>query len=490
MATKRKRARPVDYFQDWKQREALAEGMIPLVGRLSREKNIKCYIYGKPLVNRSVYEIMKDHRYVRQVEGNELSEKETFPVFNALSQMDLGPAHIDVGRLAVGYSLQSATEGAGLQDYLNRELAPLIGARGKPLEKPQDVVLFGFGRIGRLMARILIDKTNGGDCLRLRAIVVRKGKAPNDLEKRASLLRRDSVHGAFEGTIRMDEEHQSFVANGNEIKVIYSDAPDTVDYTQYGIDNAIVIDNTGAWRDEEGLSRHLKSKGVSKVILTAPGKGNIKNVVAGINHEIIEESDRLISAASCTTNAIAPPLKAMDDEFGIVSGHVETVHAYTNDQNLIDNYHKASRRGRSAPLNMVITETGAAKAVGKVLPQLAGKLTGNAIRVPTPNVSLAILNLTLKRSTTVEEVVEFMRYQALHSPLRKQIDFTASPEIVSCDFVGSRHACIFDAKATIVNGDRVVMYLWYDNEFGYSCQVHRILEQMAGIRYAVFPQEH
>ena len=489
MATKRKRARPVDYFQDWKQREALAEGMIPLVGRLSREKNIKCYIYDKPLVNRSVYEIMKDHRYVRQVEGNELSEKETFPVFNALSQMDLGPAHIDVGRLAVGYSLHSATGGGSLQDYLNRELAPLIGARGKPLEKPQDVVLFGFGRIGRLMARILIDKTNGGDCLRLRAIVVRKGKAPDDLEKRASLLRRDSVHGAFEGTIRMDEERQSFVANGNEIKVIYSDAPDTVDYTQYGIDNAIIIDNTGAWRDEDGLSRHLKSKGVSKVILTAPGKGNIKNVVAGINHDIIDESDRIISAASCTTNAIAPPLKAMDDEFGIVSGHVETVHAYTNDQNLIDNYHKASRRGRSAPLNMVITETGAAKAVGKVLPQLEGKLTGNAIRVPTPNVSLAILNLTLKRKTTAEEVVEFMRHQALHSPLRKQIDFTASPEIVSSDFVGSRHACIFDAKATIVNGDRVVMYLWYDNEFGYSCQVHRILEQMAGIKYAVFPQE-
>jgi len=489
MATKRKRARPDDYFQDWKQREALAEGMIPLVGRLSREKNVKCYIYGKPLVNRSVYEIMKDHRYVRQVEGNELSEKETFPVFNCLSQMDLGPAHIDVGRLAVGFSLLEASAGMTLQDYLNRELEPLIGAKGKPLEQPQDVVLYGFGRIGRLMARILIDKTNGGDCLRLRAIVVRQGKASNDLEKRASLLRRDSVHGAFEGTIRMDEERQSFVANGNEIKVIYADAPDTIDYTKYGINNAIVIDNTGAWRDAEGLSRHLKSKGVSKVILTAPGKGSIKNVVAGINNDIIEESDQLISAASCTTNAIAPPLKAMDDEFGIVSGHVETVHAYTNDQNLIDNYHKASRRGRSAPLNMVITETGAAKAVGKVLPQLEGKLTGNAIRVPTPNVSMAILNLTLKRETTVEEVVEFMRYQALHSSLRKQIDFSASPEIVSSDFVGSRHACIFDAKATIVNGDRVVMYLWYDNEFGYSCQVHRILEQMAGIKYAVYPRD-
>ncbi|MDE0949919.1 MAG: glyceraldehyde-3-phosphate dehydrogenase [Halioglobus sp.] len=488
MVSDRKRERPDDYFKDWKQREALAEGMIPMVGRLSREKNVKCYIYGKPLVNRSVYEIMKDHRYVRQVEGNELSEFETFPVFNRLSQLDLGPAHVDVGRLAVGYSVDGVAQGLSLDQYVDRELGSLVGFKGKPLDQPQDVVLYGFGRIGRLMARIMIDKTNGGDCLRLRAIVVRKGKAANDLEKRASLLRRDSVHGAFEGTIRMDEERQSFVANGNEIKVIYADAPDTIDYTAYGIDNAIIIDNTGVWRDEEGLSRHLKSKGVSKVILTAPGKGSIKNVVAGLNDHIIDPSDRIISAASCTTNAIGPPLKAMDDEYGIVAGHVETVHAFTNDQNLIDNYHKASRRGRSAALNMVLTETGAAVAVGKVLPQLAGKLTGNAIRVPTPNVSMAILNLTLSRETTAEQVNDFMRYQALHSPLRKQIDFSASPEVVSSDFVGSRHACVFDAKATIVNGKQAVLYLWYDNEYGYTCQVHRILEQMAGIEYAVYPQ--
>jgi len=319
--------------------------------------------------------------------------------------------------------------------------------------------------------------------------VVRKGKAPNDLVKRVSLLRRDSVHGAFDGTIRVDEERQSFIANGNEIKVIYADSPDNIDYTEYGISNAIIIDNTGAWRDEAGLSQHLKSKGASKVILTAPGKGSLKNIVAGINSDQIEPTDTIISAASCTTNAIAPPLKAMDDKFGIVAGHVETVHAYTNDQNLTDNYHKASRRGRSAPLNMVITETGAATAVGKVLPQLVGKLTGNAIRVPTPNVCMAILNLTLGRESSKEEVNEFMRNQALHSSLRRQIDYTASPEIVSTDFVGSRHACIFDAQATIVNGKQAVLYLWYDNEFGYSCQVHRILERMAGINFAVYPRE-
>lgn len=485
----RKRERPADYFKDWKEREALAEGMIPLVGSLAREKSVKCYIYGKSLVNRSVLEIMKDHRYVRQVEENELSEFETFPILTELSKLDLGPAHIDVGRLAVNYYEKGAGEGLSIEEYVRRELADDIGSKDKPLEQPQDVVLYGFGRIGRLMARILIDKTDGGDTLRLRAIVVRKGKAPNDLVKRASLLRRDSIHGAFDGTIRVDEERQSFVANGNEVKVIYADGPDTIDYTQYGIDNAIVVDNTGVWRDEAGLSLHLKSKGVAKVILTAPGKGDLKNVVHGINHDIIEPTDQIISAASCTTNAIAPPLKAMDDQYGISAGHVETVHAFTNDQNLIDNYHKASRRGRAAPLNMVITETGAAKAVGKVLPQLNGRLTGNAIRVPTPNVSMAILNLTLNRETTAEEVNEFMRTRALHSSLRKQIDYSNSPEVVSTDFVGSRHACIFDAQATIVNGKQAVLYLWYDNEFGYSCQVHRILEQMAGIHYAVYPKE-
>ncbi|WP_116364231.1 glyceraldehyde-3-phosphate dehydrogenase [Parahaliea mediterranea] len=487
--SERKRERPADYFRDWKEREALAEGMIPLVGQLSRERNVKCYVYGKSLVNRSVLEIMKDHRYVRQVEENELSEFETFPVLEALSKLALGSAHIDIGRLAVDYYDRGHGAGKSIEEYVTEQVSDLIGCTEKPVAEPRDVVLYGFGRIGRLMARILIDKTDGGDSLRLRAVVVRKGKAPNDLVKRASLLRRDSVHGAFEGTIRVDEEHGSFVANGNEVKVIYADSPAEVDYTEYGINNAIVVDNTGVWRDEDGLSQHLKCPGVSKVILTAPGKGDMKNVVAGINHDIIEDSDTIISAASCTTNAIVPPLKAIDDEYGIVTGHVETVHAYTNDQNLIDNYHKAERRGRSAPLNMVLTETGAAKAVAKVLPKLQGKLTGNAIRVPTPNVSMAILNLTLGRATDKEALNEYMRNVALHSPMRKQIDYSNSPEVVSSDFVGSRHACIYDAQATIVNGTQAVVYLWYDNEFGYSCQVYRILEQMAGIDYRVYPKE-
>ncbi len=486
--TKIMRDRPEDYFVDWKEREALAEGMIPLVGKLYRNHNVKTYIYGYSLHNESVLDIMKAHRTVRQVEQNELSEFETYPVVNALSELNLGPAHIDVGRIAVRYEDGPKQDGVSIADFVKGEVADLIGAV-EETHDPVDVVLFGFGRIGRLMARLLIEKTGGGENLRLKAIVVRPGKAPNDLEKRASLLRRDSVHGTFRGTIRVDDEHQSLVCNGNEVKVIYANAPEDIDYTQYGINNAIIVDNTGVYRDKEALSRHLQAKGVKKVVLTAPGKGDMKNVVYGINNSDITAEDTIISAASCTTNAISPPLKAIDDKFGISQGHVETVHAYTNDQNLIDNYHKADRRGRSAPLNMVITETGAAKAVSKVLPKFEGKLTGNAIRVPTPNVSMAILNLNLETETDKDELNEYMRKIALHSDLRKQIDFSVSPESVSTDFVGTRCACIYDSLATIVNGKQAVVYLWYDNEFGYSCQVHRIVEQMAGVNYAVYPKE-
>jgi glyceraldehyde 3-phosphate dehydrogenase len=485
----RKRPRPDDYFRDWKEREALAEDIIPMVGRMARENNVKCFCYGRSLVNRSVLDIMKTHRYVRQVEGNELSERETHPILSVMSKLDIGPSHIDVGRLAVNYFDKNHGEGLSVEEYVGEQLDYLIGSTHKPVERPRDVVLYGFGRIGRLVARILIDKTDGGEAMRLRAIVVRKGSAENDLVKRASLLRRDSVHGAFEGTIRVDEERNTFVANGNEIHVIYASSPDSIDYTAYGIEDAIIVDNTGAWRDEEGLSQHLKSKGVGKVILTAPGKGALKNIVAGINSVDIADDDRIISAASCTTNAIVPPLKAIDDEFGIVHGHVESVHSYTNDQNLIDNYHKADRRGRAAPLNMVLTETGAAKAVSKVLPQLDGKLTGNAIRVPTPNVSMAILNLTLGRETDKASLNEYMRNMALNSSMRRQIDYSDSPEVVSSDFVGSRAACVYDAKATLVSGRQAVVYVWYDNEFGYSCQVQRILEQMAGINYLVYPRD-
>ena len=209
----------------------------------------------------------------------------------------------------------------------------------------------------------------------------------------------------------------------------------------------------------------------------------------GVNHGDIDASDKILSAASCTTNAITPVLKAMDDKYGVVNGHVETVHSYTNDQNLIDNYHKGDRRGRAAALNMVISETGAAKAVSKALPQLEGKLTGNAIRVPTPNVSMAILNLNLEKETERESLNDYLREVALHSDLQKQVDYSNSPEAVSSDFVGSRAAGVVDALATISSGKSCVLYVWYDNEYGYSCQVIRLAREITNCALKAFPQE-
>ena len=477
---------PDDFFKDWKQREALAEGMIPQIGKLYREHNVSTYMYGNNMVNKSVIDLMKAHRRVRQVEQNELSEFDSAPMLDAIAKLQLGPAHLDIGKMVVKY--QSLGNGRSLDDFLNDELSNIIGSHTKPLPQPQDVVLYGFGRIGRLVARILIDKAGGGDVLRLRAIVIRKGKVENDLEKRAALLRRDSVHGSFKGTIRVLQEESTLVINGNPVKIIYANSPQEIDYTHYGINNALIVDNTGVWKDTAGLSGHLRP-GASKVLLTAPAGDDIPNIVYGVKHDQITPERSIISAASCTTNAIVPVLKCLLDEFGVTSGHVETVHAYTNDQNLIDNYHKGGRRGRSAALNMVLTSTGAAKAVAKAIPELQGKLTGNAIRVPTPNVSMAILNLQLGRETSVEEINEFLRQQALHSPLQQQIGYTVSTEAVSTDFVGSRQACVLDSQATIVDGKSCVLYCWYDNEFGYSCQVVRCLETFAGVVWPSYPQE-
>ena len=472
---------------EWIDREALAEAMIPLVGQLYRNNNVVTSIYGRGLINRSVIAILKAHRFARHRIGgeSELSVRDTYPILKIMSEMDLGSASVDLGKMAVKFNTQA--NGRSLEQFVRDELASVAGKRDSNLHQGTDVVLYGFGRIGRLLARILVEKTGAGDGLRLRAIVVRKG-AENDLAKRASLLRRDSVHGPFDGTIIIDEENNTMTVNGSLIQVIYSNDPKTVDYTQYGIKDALLVDNTGRWRDAEGLGQHLTCPGIARVVLTAPGKGELKNIVHGINHSEITADDKIISAASCTTNAIVPVLKAINDKFGIVNGHVETVHSYTNDQNLIDNFHTGSRRGRSAPLNMVITETGAATAAAKALPVLKGKLTGNAIRVPTPNVSMAILNLNLEKSTDRDEVNEYLRQMAMHSDLQKQIDYVCSQEVVSTDFVGSRHAGVVDAEATICTDNRVILYVWYDNEYGYSCQVVRVMEDIAGVNPPAFPQ--
>lgn len=348
----------------------------------------------------------------------------------------------------------------------------------------KDVVLYGFGRIGRILARLMTAKPASDKGLQLKAIVVRPA-GDDDLDKRASLLERDSVHGWFDGSVVVDRANGGLLVNGRFIKVIYASDPSEVDYTAHGIDDAIVIDNTGKWKDEAGLGKHLQSKGVAKVLLTAPAKGDIKNIVFGVNDDTIGD-DKIVSAASCTTNGITPTLKLLNDQFGIENGHMETIHAFTNDQNLVDNHHKADRRGRAAPLNMVMTSTGAASAVAKAIPELKGKLSGSSVRVPTPNVSLAILNLNFKKSVgSADELNAFIKQASQSAQWQNQLAYSDSSEAVSTDFVGCEQVAIFDAKSTIASDNRATLYLWYDNEMGYSTQVVRVAEKMAGIEYKV-----
>ena len=487
-STKRQnRILPEDSFGDWKWREGLAELMIPMIGNLYRD-GINILVYGKSLVNESPVEIMRAHRFARHSDMNELSELETFPILQYISGLNLADCEIDIGELAVRCPFFSSLkeDTSGLSDFINTELVSVINKDSNRPESPKDIVLYGFGRIGRLVTRMMIQNTGPGNYYKLKAIVIRKA-SDDDIYKRASLLSRDSVHGSFDGTVRVDEENSSLVINGNPVKIIYAKSAEEVVYSDHGIKDPIVIDNTGVWRDESGLGLHIKS-GASKTILTAPAKGDIKNIVFGVNDETLNNEDKIISAASCTTNAIVPVLKVLNDEYGVEGGHIETVHAYTNDQNLIDNFHKGDRRGRGAPLNMVITSTGAVKAVGKAIPELADKLTGNAIRVPTPNVSLAILSLILNVDVDKENLNSYLKSMAFHSKYREIIGFVNSSEIVSTDFYSSPFASIVDSQATISSGNRVTLYCWYDNEYGYSKQVINLTKKVANISLERLPK--
>jgi glyceraldehyde 3-phosphate dehydrogenase len=472
-------------LQDWSVQQRSAEAMVPIIGELYREHGVIVTLFGNSLVNKSPLEILELHRKCRANFGMDINLLNTFPILSAMAELELGPSRIDLGNLSTHF--EGSAKGASAGDFIRDELAGVATGKASIRSNPQDVVLYGFGRIGRLVARILAGKTGGGENLRLRAIVVRPG-GDNDLAKRASLLRRDSIHGPFSGEVTIDSEDNALIINGNLVHVIYAGGPEECDYSKYGIRDAIVVDNTGKWRTREELSKHVEAPGAAKVILTAPGKGDVLNIVYGVNHHGMIEAGDVLSAASCTTNAIVPVLKAVNDEFNIQSGHLESIHSFTNDQNLIDNYHKKERRGRAAPLNMVVTETGAAQAVAKCLPELAGKLTGNAIRVPTPNVSLAVISMNLGRDTTIEEVNEHLLKTSLEGDLQNQIEYVNSTEVVSSDFVGNRYAGIVDATATIVQGRQAVLYVWYDNEFGYSRQVVRCLEELAGIVMPNFPK--
>ena len=469
-------------LNNWINQEKAAIELISIIGSLWFEKSVELIIFHHELTDRSTSELMNLHLYAQNIVKQPIAIHDTLLIAREIQKLEMSPSRIDIGKLASEWILEKPKYDNDSTKFITDKLKGFIG-KDKLVLKPKDVVLYGFGRIGRIATRELISQAGKGEQLRLRAIVTRS-YSDADLVKRADLLRTDSVHGPFPGTVVEDFENKALIINGHTVKMIASSKFEDVDYTSYGINDALLIDNTGVVRDREGLGKHLLAKGISKVLLTAPGKGDIPNIVFGVNHEKFDiKKEKIFSAASCTTNGIIPVLKVIDEALNIKSGHMETIHSYTNDQNLLDNYHKKYRRGRSAPLNMVITETGASSAVGKVLPNLKGKLTANSVRVPTPNVSLAILHLEIDKKTTREAVNEIMRQAALHSELVEQIQYSYSNELVSSDVIGNPCPSVFDSQATIVaeNGNQIVLYVWYDNEYGYTKQVFRLAKYLAEV---------
>jgi len=472
-------------LNDWIKHEKAAIDLISAIGKLWFEKSIELILFRNQLVDRSASQIMNLHLYAKDIVKKPITVYDTVELANEIYKANVIPSRIDIGKLAYEWHQESGKY-KSKTDFINDKLKDLIGKPGTIT--PKDVVLYGFGRIGRLAARELITLAGKGEQLRLRAIVTR-GNSSEEIVKRADLLRTDSVHGTFPGTVIEDLENKTLIINGHTVHMIDAKNPEDVDYTKYGISNALLIDNTGVFRDDVELSRHLKAKGIDKVLLTAPAKGNVPNVVHGVNHETVDlKTQKIFSAASCTTNAIMPILYVIDKELGIQKGHIETVHSYTNDQNLLDNYHKKYRRGRSAALNMVITETGAESALKKVLPHLSGKFTANSVRVPTPNVSLAILNLNINKEVSIDVVNEIIKKYALEGKLVEQIQYAFSNELVSTDVIGNPCPSVFDSQATIVSPDKksIVLYVWYDNEYGYTRQVIRFSKHISEVRRASY----
>ena len=471
-------------LHNWREKEKLALDLLHLVGDFRFDKSIELVFFRKDIYDARPSELISYHELSKNEYEPGVPIELSLKIAQAIDAINnFSTAKIDIGKLAIEW-LESKSFKTTVYDFVFNKLN---GIKTEDQEKfePKDVILYGFGRIGRLAARRIIETTGRGSQLRLKAIVVRKKMktVAEELEKRAALLKTDSVHNNFKGIVETDPENQVLIINGNRVKMIFADRPSDIDYTEYGIQNAMVIDNTGVWRDKEALSVHLRP-GVSQVMLTAPAKG-VPNIVYGVNQETLDlDSDKIFCAASCTTNAIVPPLKVLDDNFQIEKGHIETIHAYTNDQNLLDNFHKKPRRGRGAPVNMIVTSTGAAKAVSVVLPHLGECLTGNAVRVPVPNGSLAILNLSLKKPTTKSELNQVLKKAAYNGSLVEQIQFSTSTEFASSNIVGSASSSVIDSPSTIVSkdGKSATIYAWYDNEYGYTCQVIRLAKYAAKVR--------
>lgn len=462
------------------ERRRVAFDFIKLVSELFENKSIELVLFRNKLIDCNVSSVLELFETAGKFAEKPISIFKAIEIVKAIANLDVPPSKLDIGKLTFEF-LSVQDEFKSIQDFVVTTLGLPIS---KDIIEPRDVVLYGFGRIGRLIARELMSNIGVNTLLRLKAIVIRGEISKLVLKKRAALLKNDSVHGTFSGTVDIDVVNEALIINGIVIKLISARQPEDIDYSVYGIQNALVIDNTGAFRDKKALNRIKSSKGVSKVLLTAPGT-NIPNIVHGVNHlEYSPDDIDIFSAASCTTNAITPILKVVDDNFDILSGHIETIHAYTNDQNLVDNYHKKYRRGRAAALNMIITETGAGKAVTKALPKFEGKLTSNAIRVPVPSGSLAILNLELKSTTSLTGLNLTIKKAAIEGVLVEQIKYEFNDELVSSDIIGCSAPSIFDSKATIVrkDGKNVVIYIWYDNEYGYCHQVIRLAKYVAKVR--------
>src|ERR1035437_4889392 len=300
-------------LNDWVQQERTTIDLISTIGRLWFEKSIELVLFRNQMVDRSASELMKLHMYANDIIKKPITVNDTVLLANEIYKMDICPSKIDIGKLAYEWH-QEQGKYKTATDFINNKLKDFIGKKHTII--PKDVVLFGFGRIGRLAARELISQAGKGEQLRLKAIVTR-GNSNDEITKRADLLRTDSVHGPFPGSVIEDLENKALIINGHTVHMIDAGNPEDMDYTKFGINDALLIDNTGAFRDKAALSRHLKAKGISKVLLTAPAK-DIPNVVYGINQDTVDvKKEDIFSAASCTTNAIMPILYVIDKALGI-----------------------------------------------------------------------------------------------------------------------------------------------------------------------------
>jgi len=343
------------------------------------------------------------------------------------------------------------------------------------------VAINGFGRIGRNFMRCWLSR---GAYTNIEVVGI---NVTSDPKTNAHLLKYDSVLGQLDG-VDIQYTDDTFVINNKTIKCFSDRNPMNLPWKDWGVD--LVIESTGVFNTDVGASKHLEV-GAKKVILTAPGKGDgVGTYVVGVNADSYKHKDYdILSNASCTTNCLAPVVKVLDQTFGINKGLMTTIHSYTGDQRILDNSHRDLRRARAAATNIVPTSTGAAKAVALVYPEMKGKLTGIAMRVPTPNVSLAIISLTVKRGVGVDEVNECFRKAAFSSNLRETIDYSNSIDAVSSDYYSNEFALVYDSQATISNFNNVTIYCWYDNEYGYSRQVVRLLKKVLDVNLVRYPKQ-